>query len=387
MPITSHDALAGMLSAEQVYDHDGSKLTSPVHTAGGWHCLMGMNGYPVASTFPGTSLLWQACDENSGDGTNIIGINHGGPMSGANTKHALLSSASLVAAAGAPWQAKLVDMQGYYKLSGADVTGTGSRTLINSNTFTASSSSGLLLTYTNDFVSGTKVRFTTTTTLPTGLSLATDYWLVRVSATTARVATSYANYVAGTVVAYTDGGTGTHTLTIQMRAYGGVNGNGCRAAFVVGTAPTLGGPNLTASSYTDQSGNTGAAFPGSPTMGAAADAYAGRVLHSGNAAGRYGAFLPLASGDTGIQKIDSFTFSGGTAYTGAGVLGLCVFKPILDLPCSATGQWNERELLNQWPSLTRIVDGACLVWMLFGTGATTANSPFTNVLKFVYGNA
>jgi hypothetical protein len=290
--------------------------------------------------------------------------------------------ASIVAAAGAPWQLKLVDLQGYYRLATTDVTGTGSRTLINTNTFTASSSSGLLLTFTNDFASGTKVRFTTTTTLPTGLALATDYWLVRVSATTARVATSYANYVAGTVVAYTDAGTGTHTLTIQMRY---ANGVGCQAAFVVGTQPTAGGPNLTASSYTNSALTAGRAFTGSPTMGATADAYAGRVLHSGNAAGRYGPFLPLAGGDTGIASIQSFTWSGGTAYTGSGVVALCIMRPLLDISIPVTGMWSERDLVNQLPSLPKVEDGACLVWMLFGTGATTTASPITSAIDFGWG--
>ena len=194
-----------------------------------------------------------------------------------------------------------------------DVTGTGSRVLVNTNTFTASSSGGLLLTFANDWKSGTKVRFTTTTTLPTGLALATDYWLVRVSATTARVATSYANYVAGTVVAFTDGGTGTHTLTIQMPRYD--SGVGCEAFFAVKTQPTAGGPTVSASSYTNTAGTAGRAFQGSVTLGATADAYAGRILHSGNAAGRYGAFLPKQGGDTGIRSVESFTWSAGTAYT------------------------------------------------------------------------
>jgi hypothetical protein len=83
-----------------------------------------------------------------------------------------------------------VDLQGYYRLATTNVTGTGSRVLINSNTFTASSSSGRLLTYTNDFNTFTKVRVENSGgALPTGLAINTDYWLVRVSATTARIAT------------------------------------------------------------------------------------------------------------------------------------------------------------------------------------------------------
>lgn len=379
MGYTSIDDMVAQITAGKILRRDVQKLTAPVHTAGGWHSTMGLAGNPVASTFPGTSLLWQACNEFSGDGTNLFGINHGGPPGGSATKHILNVGASIVGAAGAPWQLKLVDLQGYYRLASTDVTGVGSRTLINTNTFTASSSSGLLLTYTNDFVSGTKVRFTTTTTLPTGLSLATDYWLVRVSATTARVAASYADYIAGTVIAFTDAGTGTHTLTIQMRY---PNGVGCQAAFVVGTAPTAGGPTLSASSYTNSTPTGGRAFTGSPTMGAAADAYAGRIIHSGNAAGRYGPFLPLAGGDQGIASIQSFTLSGGVAYTGSGVLGLCIMRPLLDLPLPVTGMWSERDLVNQLPSMPQVLDGACLVWLLFGTGATTNASPITAAIDF-----
>ena len=35
--------------------------------------------------------------------------------------------------------------------------------------------------------------------------------------------------------------------------------------------------------------------------------------------------------------------------------------------------------------MPRIADGACLVWMLFGTGATTANSPLTTALDVAWG--
>jgi hypothetical protein len=383
MGFTSQDDLINQITVNGKYlRQDNFKTTAPVHTAGGWHCLAGLGGSPNATTYPGTDLVWSNCDDFTGDGTTVFGIQHGGGVLSA-TKHILNVGASIVAAAGAPWQAKLVDLQGYYRLSGANVTGTGSRAMINSNTFTASSSSGLLLTFTNDFKSGTKVRFTTTTTLPTGLSLATDYWLIRVSATTARVATSYANYVAGTAIAYTDAGTGTHTMTVQMPRY--ADGVGCEAFFVVQTQPTAGGPTLSASSYTNTAGTAGRAFQGSVTLGATADAYATRILHSGNAAGRYGAFLPKQGGDTGIKSIESFTWSAGTAYTGTGVVALCVARPLLDIALPVTGMWSERDLVNQLPSLPRIYDGACLTWLLFGTGATTTASPFTSTIDVGWG--
>lgn len=383
MGFTSQDDLINQITVNGKYLRtDHSKITSPVHTAGGWHCAASMGGYPNASTYPGTDLLWSNCTDTVGDGTTVFGMQHSGDVLSA-TKHLINVGGTLVAAAGAPWQLKLVDLQGYYRLSTTNVTGTGSRTLINTNTFTASSSSGLLLTYTNDFKDLTKVRFTTTTTLPTGLSLNTDYWLVRVSATTARVATSLANAKAATVIAFTDAGSGTHTLTIQMPRYD--FGVGCDAFFAVQTAPTAGGPNLTASSYTNTAGTAGRAFQGSPTMGAAADAYASRILHSGNAAGRYGPFMPRQGGDTGIRSIESFTWSGGTAYTGTGVVALCIARPIIDIAVPVSGMWSERDLVNQLPSVPQIKDGACLVWLLFGVGATTTNSPINTTLDFAWG--
>lgn len=77
------------------------------------------------------------------------------------------------------------------------------------------SSSGLLFTTStaHGFALGLKVQFTTDTTLPTGISALTDYFVVPITATTYKVATSLANALAGTVVAYTNTGTGDQTAT------------------------------------------------------------------------------------------------------------------------------------------------------------------------------
>lgn len=301
MGFTSFDDLTNQITTNGKYRRvEMSKSISPAHTAGGWNLLVGNAGTPSAGTFPGTDLTWVTCTETGGDGTNIIGPQHGGNVSAA-TKHILNVGASIVATAGAPWQAKLVDLQGYYRISGANLTGTGSRTLL-----------------------------------------------------------------------------GTPTLRYP-------DGVGCEAFFVSQTAPATGGPNLSASSYTNTAGTPGRAFQGTPSMGAAADAYATRVLHSGNALGRYGPFLPKEGGDTGIRSIQSFTFSGGTAYTGAGVAALCIARPLLDISIPVSGMWSERDLVNQLPSMPRVYDGACLAWMLFATNATTNNSPFTAAIDFAWG--
>jgi hypothetical protein len=120
-------------------------------------------------------------------------------------------------------------------------------------------------------------------------------------------------------------------------------------------------------------------------MGAAADAYATRILHSGNATGRFGPFLPLQAADTGVARINSFTWSGGVAYTGTGIVALAIVKPIAEIPLPVTGILTERDLRSQLVSLPKIDDGACLQWLLFGTGATTTASSFMGVAEFGWG--
>lgn len=77
------------------------------------------------------------------------------------------------------------------------------------------------------FYTGQAVTLTTTGTLPTGLS-ATTYYVIRVSDTTIKLATSVANANDGDAVNITAAaGGGTHTLTLTMtdRSVGDVGGN------------------------------------------------------------------------------------------------------------------------------------------------------------------
>ncbi len=64
-------------------------------------------------------------------------------------------------------------------------------------------------------VTGQKVQLTTSGTLPTGLSLATDYYVIRVSSTSIRFATSAWNAFQGTAVTMSGAGSGTNTITGQ----------------------------------------------------------------------------------------------------------------------------------------------------------------------------
>lgn len=82
---------------------------------------------------------------------------------------------------------------------------------------TFSSSSGLLGTCSGGVLPGTgsAVRVTGGT-LPTGLTAGVTYYLIRVSDSTCRFATTYANAVAGTAIAYADAGSGTRVMTERL---------------------------------------------------------------------------------------------------------------------------------------------------------------------------
>lgn len=80
-----------------------------------------------------------------------------------------------------------------------------------------------------------------------------------------------------------------------------------------------------------------------------------------------GPFLPLASGDTGITRINSYTLASGTTGTVAFVL----VKPLAEIPLLAANTASERDYLTQLPSLPQIQDDACLGFVMLIGGAMT----------------
>jgi len=71
----------------------------------------------------------------------------------------------------------------------------------------------ITVTANSEIITGRKVQLTTTGTLPTGLSLATDYYIIVVDSTHIKLATSLANAIAGTNIDITAQGSGTNTAT------------------------------------------------------------------------------------------------------------------------------------------------------------------------------
>lgn len=292
MGFSSQDDLIASITVDgQVGRIDYQKTTAVAGVAGTWTDLGTATGSTPVDAYAGTSLTFVATDDTYSGGA----VYHGGDVSTA-TKHFLNASASVFAAAGAPWILLCVDQVGYVPITTTDVTGTGSRTV----TMTPISNTGAKV----------------------------DRW---------------------------------------------ANGAGLRAYFSTEVAPTAGGPNLTTFTYTNQAGTTGKTL--GATVGFAATPVTGMIPHSGNAATRYGPFLPLAAGDSGIRDIENFTLSGGTAYTGSGQLVLHLVRPLWQIPIPASGILTERDFVNQLPSLPKIPDGACIRFLLFQTGATTTTSP------------
>jgi hypothetical protein len=161
--------------------------------------------------------------------------------------------------------------------------------------------------------------------------------------------------------------TGTPTLRYT-------NGTGCRL-YQVQTAVAGATAQNIAVSYTNQAGTSGRTLP--VTVFMTASAIVGHISHSGTAANNYGPFLPLASGDTGVQNVATVTMSAANT----GTFALCLAKPLMSLPITTAAVAAERDLLNQLPSLPQVKDGACLVWLYFAGAATGASTNFYGALE------
>ncbi len=86
--------------------------------------------------------------------------------------------------------------------------------------FTADAGTDALTVASNTtLTTGRKVRASSTGTLPAPLAINTTYYLIRVDATTVKLATSLANANAGLGVDLTSAGTGTHTLAYGLTPF------------------------------------------------------------------------------------------------------------------------------------------------------------------------
>jgi hypothetical protein len=367
-------------------DWNKNFLPTTAAVAGEWFCMARGAGNPGADTIynTGTNLLFQPVyDSTSGGG----GIPHGGNVT-PSYKSIINASAFTAAVTTAPCVLMLVDLIGFYRVTTTTTITSQAltNTLMSFATVTASATDTLTLTSTGSNIAinllpYTRVQFTTSGVLPTGLSAVTDYYVIKLTDTTIKIATSYANAVAGTATSITNAsGSGTNTLVTLLPRY--TNGAGVQSFMWANNATPLGAgtPNLNLASYTNSAQATGKTTPGVLPVGKTAAAN-GLILYSGTGVGKYGPFIPLASGDSGIAKIDNIQIS-STYTSGEFSVGMCV--PLLTLPIITLGVASERDLMNQIPSLPRVYDGANLQWLIYNGAATPINSAIAGHLDLAW---
>lgn len=150
------------------------------------------------------------------------------------------------------------------------------------------------------------------------------------------------------------------------------NGEGLR--MFVASYATMGANAPTMQiTYTNTAGTAGRVT----TAGCVSTASAtnGIVLNSGNAANKYGPFLPLQGNDTGVQDIQTLTWGGTAHASGSVIIGLCKqLAPIIPLP--ATGLYVPWDYGGTSPSFPRLRNGANVSYLIFATGATTSGATF-----------
>jgi len=386
--ISSNDQLIAALANGQSYRANWGKNFNPTAAAvaNEWHTLFRGAGNPGADAIfnAGTNLAFQAVK----DSTASAGvIQHGGSVQPSYYKYLLSAAAVSAAATVVPGTLALVDVIGFYRVTSVTTATAQStaNTLGQSDTFTADASSDLC-TWTStanipsNLLTGTRVRLTTSTTLPGGLATATDYYFVRVSDTTFKLATSYANAIAGTVINITDAGTGTHTVTWLLPRY--TNGAGVQAIIFNSNATALGAatPNLSLG-YTNSAQAGSRATPTVLPIGKTAASNSHIIYTGATGTGKYNYMMPQQAGDSGIAQIDSIQNS--VSYV-SGEYTVALIRELAQIPLSTLGLAAEQNFMFGIPSLPRIYDGAALYWV-WGSGvATPASSAFSGYLNFVW---
>lgn len=298
---SSHDALINDITVNSNFEPANivQKTSVAAGLAGHWQHFVNSAGSIPAATFGGAEATFVPTDESWSEGA----LYHA-DQSGTTTKHVISMGAQLVAAAGAPWVVLPIDLVGYAKLTGTNVSTTGTKAI-------------------------------TMTPLSNTASKGDRY----------------------------------------------PNGAGLRLA--VASIATMGANAPTMQvTYTNSSGTTGR----TTTAGCVSTASAtnGILLNSGNAANKYGPFLPLAAGDTGVKDIESLTW-GGTAHA-SGSVAILLCKPLcMPIPVPATGLFNIMDYLNTIPSLPKMRNGMNLQFLVFATGATTSGATFLSSFDYGWG--
>jgi len=358
-------------------DWNKNHATAGTVVAGTWQGLMGGAGNPPANTqLGGTTLIPITCyDFQSTSG----GIQHGGNVAADATGYKVILNASgySAAATSCPSILMLVDLLQIIPLANATISGTGTDTYLTSETCTMAIATNLV-TYTTDIPTFTPVSYDGGTT-PTGVTADTIYWTVRQSASTSLLATSLTNARNNVTIDMT-GADSTPTVTQRVRLPRYSDGVGVQQLIVASTASTATAANIQ-HTYQNAAGTLSQVTPTTPALpqSTAITPLLG-IPYSGTAAGKYGPFMPIAAGDTGTRRLQNIILT--SAGVTGGVFNTCLVKPLLTLPLSVVGVAAERDLVNQIPSMPRVYDGACLVWLIYTQVAVPNNTAYYGHIDF-----
>ena len=163
--------------------------------------------------------------------------------------------------------------------------------------------------------------------------------------------------------------------TVTLPRY--TDGAGVQAFLTPSTVMGAATPSLSIG-YTNSVGTASRATPATLPIGNTAAAVTS-IVYSGTGAGKFGPFIPLATGDAGIRSVQQFNLS--ASYV-SGVLNLVLCKPLMTLPITTLGVTAERDLVNQFASMPKVYDGACLAWLMLAGAATPVASPISGHLEF-----
>ena len=384
----SNDQIIEALSLGQKWDASWAKNTAPTTTAvaNEWATLFRGGGNPGADALfnTGTNLLFQAVKDTT---ANAASIQHGGNVQPTYYKHLLAGHAVTAAATVAPCTLALVDVIGFYRVTSVTTTTAQAttNTLGQSDTFTADTGTDILTfsstaSIPSNLLTGTRVRLTTTTTLPAPLATATDYYVIKTSDAGVQLATTYANAIAGTAIDITTTGTGTHTMSWLLPRH--TNGAGVQAIIFNPNATALGAatPNMSIG-YTNSAQATGRATPTVLPIGKTACPNSQIVYTGATGTGKYNYQMPLQSGDAGIAEIN--TIQNSTSYV-SGEYCVALIKELGRFPISTLGLASERNFVFEYPSMPRIYDGAALYFLIGHGLATPTNSALSGILTTVW---
>jgi len=163
--------------------------------------------------------------------------------------------------------------------------------------------------------------------------------------------------------------------TVTLPRYTG--GAGVQAFLTPSTVMGAATPNLSIG-YTNSANTASRATPTTLPIGNTAAAVTS-IVYSGTGSGKYGPFMPLQAGDAGIRSVQTVTIS--SSYV-SGVLNLVLCKPLMTLPITTLGVTAERDLVNQFMSMPKVYDEACLAWLMLAGAATPVASPLSGHLEF-----